>query len=419
MPRGGDSSTRLLRNDVMPHALGLAELLHPVSSDTFFQNHFESTELYVPRRGAPHFGDLLTLDDIDRLLAHSNFRTTEIFVVNASRKVSVEDFTNAAGGVEPAKVYRLHAEGATVILNRINNYHPPLADLCTTLDAEFGATCGANVYVTPPQARGFQAHFDTHDVFILQLHGSKRWKLYGRPIELPVAGHGEDGPQDDPGSSSAEFDLTVGDTLYIPRGTVHDATSYDDVSVHVTLGIFSFTWADLLLECLASDVLANPIYRRSIPKSFVLAPPAPSEARPQFEQLVDHFRRTDNLLAGIQSLREQFLARRGTNFRGQMSQIASARALTPQSHLVHRRNLAYSLTRDRGQIRLRCYGNETTFPDAQEEVLKFALGTTSFRVRDVPPHLQDAGTIPIMQRLIHSGVLQVDDSGGYGPDARS
>ena len=101
-----------------------------------------------------------------------------------------------------------------------------------------------------------------------------------------------------------------------------------------------------------------------------------------------------------------------------MSQIASARALTPQSHLVHRQNLAYSLTRDRGQIRLRCYGNETTFPDAQEEVLKFALGTTSFRVGDVPPHLQDASASRSC-----SGTLNAGAASGrrvrYDHDARS
>jgi bifunctional lysine-specific demethylase and histidyl-hydroxylase MINA len=398
----------------MDYALGLEGLIHPVARSTFFDEHFESKWLYIDRRGEDHFGDLLTLDDVDRLLTHSNFRTTEVFVIDAGRPVTVEDFTNPAGAIDPAKVYRLHAEGSTVILNRINNYHPPLADLCASMDTEFGATCGANVYVTPPQAQGFGAHFDTHDVFILQLSGTKRWTLYGTPVVLPVAGHGDEGPQREPGEPTAQIDLQPGDTLYIPRGTVHDARSYDDVSVHVTLGIFSFTWADLLLESLASAVLEDPTYRRSLPSSFVLGPPDPADARPVFDELVQHFADTVDLRAAMDSLREQFLARRGTTFRGQMMQLAQSRELAPESRLVHRPHLLYSLRRDGEQIRLRCCGNETTFPQGQAQLLDFALGTSSFRLRDVPSHLQDESTVAVIQRLIHSGALKVDATGGNG-----
>ena len=32
-----------------------------------------------------------------------------------------------------------------------------------------------NAYITPPENQGFAAHYDTHDVFVLQVSGSKRW----------------------------------------------------------------------------------------------------------------------------------------------------------------------------------------------------------------------------------------------------
>ena len=123
MPRGGDSSTRLWRNDVMRHALGLAELRRARLSDAFFQNHFESTEPYVPQPSAA-FRRLLTLDDVDRLLAHSNFRTTEIFVVNASRKVSVEDFPSPRGSSRQRCIDSM-PRGDRHPDTGIDNYHPP------------------------------------------------------------------------------------------------------------------------------------------------------------------------------------------------------------------------------------------------------------------------------------------------------
>ena len=36
--------------------------------------------------------------------------------------------------------------------------------------------------------QGIPLHCDRHDVFILQMHGSKRWMLYDTPIELPMRG---------------------------------------------------------------------------------------------------------------------------------------------------------------------------------------------------------------------------------------
>jgi len=43
---------------------------------------------------------------------------------------------------------------------------------------------GANVYLTPAGTQGFAPHFDDVEVFMLQLEGKKRWRLYeGRNSE--------------------------------------------------------------------------------------------------------------------------------------------------------------------------------------------------------------------------------------------
>ena len=36
----------------------------------------------------------------------------------------------------------------------------------------------ANAYITPPQNRGFDDHYDVHDVFVLQIEGTKRWIIH-------------------------------------------------------------------------------------------------------------------------------------------------------------------------------------------------------------------------------------------------
>ena len=42
--------------------------------------------------------------------------------------------------------------------------------------------------MTPPQNQGFSAHYDTHDVFVLQVAGSKRWVVHPPVLADPLPG---------------------------------------------------------------------------------------------------------------------------------------------------------------------------------------------------------------------------------------
>src|SRR5581483_4037522 len=73
-------------------------------------------------------------------------------------------------------------------------------------------------------------HYDTHDVIICQVHGSKRWQLFGAPLELPLAGQPHDKAGPEPTEPLQEFDLRDGDVprLYDP---VAGRVSIDGVDV--------------------------------------------------------------------------------------------------------------------------------------------------------------------------------------------
>ena len=44
----------------------------------------------------------------------------------------------------------------------------------------------ANAYVTPPQNQGFSAHYDVHDVFVLQIDGEKQWRIHSPVLMSPL-----------------------------------------------------------------------------------------------------------------------------------------------------------------------------------------------------------------------------------------
>lgn len=312
------------------------KIIHPMAKNVFFEEFYEKKPLYIARGDIDKFCGVLTLDDIDRLLATGNFRTSELFVINASKKISPPDFTTVNGVIDMQKVYKLFSSGSTILLNRLNFYHPPIAEICESFEQIFGATCSANIYITPPNSQGFNSHFDTHDTVILQLEGSKRWRLYGAPISLPITGHGDEQVRTSPGPCLNELVLHEGDALYIPRGNVHDACSEAKISMHATIGLFSFTWADLLLEALAIAVLDDSLFRSAIPVDVAYTTSDITDIESQFRNLARRFADTADVISALDSLKLQVASRKRPPMRGQFNKLALADKLSSNCTLLRK-----------------------------------------------------------------------------------
>src|SRR5262249_15881430 len=142
------------------------------------------------RVGGPgHYADLLSLDDVDALIGLSGL------VAPPSADFRLVKTTENGAEFRPPQdqaiaslrdVYLAYAQGYTVIVDKIERHWAPVAAPCRGLEPAVGCRVGANLYLTPRQAQGFSPHYDTHDVFILQLAGAKTWLLYGSPTPLPL-----------------------------------------------------------------------------------------------------------------------------------------------------------------------------------------------------------------------------------------
>jgi ribosomal protein L16 Arg81 hydroxylase len=139
--------------------------------------------------------------------------------------------------------------------------------LAAAIEAEFDHAVHANVYITPGNAIGFSPHYDTHEVFVLQIAGSKRWRIHKPPLPLPHRSHPFDPRSYVPSDPGSELDLVPGDLLYLPRGFVHTTETSDSFSIHVTLGITVYTWVDLLTEWVQLST-HRPSFRRALPPGF-------------------------------------------------------------------------------------------------------------------------------------------------------
>jgi ribosomal protein L16 Arg81 hydroxylase len=61
------------------------------------------------------------------------------------------------------------------------------------------------------------------------------------------------------------LDVREGTVLYIPRGFLHEARTGTAHSVHLTVGIKTPTWSDLLREALADVATHDPRFRHALP----------------------------------------------------------------------------------------------------------------------------------------------------------
>jgi ribosomal protein L16 Arg81 hydroxylase len=111
-------------------------------------------------------------------------------------------------------------------------------------------------------------HYDTHEVFVLQIAGKKHWRVYEPPLELPhrkqpfnPIGYSL------PAKPLLEIDLEPGDLLYLPRGHVHTTTTSNGNCAHITIGMAVYTWIDLAGELLQS-AMTLPRFRTALPPGF-------------------------------------------------------------------------------------------------------------------------------------------------------
>lgn len=386
---------------------GLAWLLDPVDVRDFFGESWERRPLVVQRATSNYFCELLTLDDVDRVLTTLDRRYPDVVVKHAARDVVAADYTVDGSRLDVAKVFQLFAEGATLTLAFLDTVLPSLERLCREVEVELSMPLQANVYLTPPGEQGAKVHYDTHDVFVLQISGSKQWTLYDSPLALPLTGQGFDPEVHRHGPATREFELAAGDVLYIPRGWFHEARTTDSTSLHITAGVLRYTWADLLLELVARAALEEPALRHSLPVGFAHEDFDRAPARERLRHLLSELQAKANADAALDHFVERFIADCPPMLRGQMRQLEALESLTVETLLGARPGLAYRLHRDAGSLSVATHGRRITFPAQAAEAVAFAVTQLRYTLGDLPGELDEAGRLVLARRLIREGLVWV------------
>jgi Cupin superfamily protein len=366
----------------------------------------------VRRRDPDYFAPLLRLADLDRVLSTHAPRHPEVSLVQANREIPASDYTSETGVLDPLRTSKLFAEGATIVYQQLHNRLPVLAEFCAALGQVFSSRMQTNIYLTPPGSQGFKPHWDTHDVFVLQVTGSKRWTIFDTKIPLPLRGQQFDPKRDTAGAPTDEFEVHAGDTVYIPRGVMHSARSTEELSLHVTTGLAAYTWADLLLQAVAAAALTDPALRENLPLGFARKDFALSERAGEVRERlarVSAFMEAESPFAYFAG---ELLARNRPCLVGILDQTARLSEIRLSSAMRRRPGTTYDLQVGDKACVLLCHGNRIELPAFLAPALEFVLTRPRFRVRQVPDCVDDPGKLTLVRRLVKEGLLEGLDLGG-------
>ena len=222
------------------------------------------------------FSDLLSASMVDELIAERGVRAPFIRMASRGDLLARECYLGPAGfgaempdQVDSAKVLAQFGSGATIVLQGLHRLWPPLIDFVRHMVDDLGHPTQANAYITPPTSRGFDPHYDVHDVFVLQAAGQKRWlvhePVHANPLpSQPWTDHRAAISDRVRGDPVIDAVLSPGDALYLPRGWVHSAQTLETTSIHLTIGVSPVTTLDVV-HAVADTLASDAEFRKSLP----------------------------------------------------------------------------------------------------------------------------------------------------------
>ena len=382
----------------------LSYLISPISKTEFFKTYHEKEALLSKHNDANRFHGLLSIDRIDEIIASTELPPSSLDMVRKEPPIERSYYTFKNGNIDRGAVIRHYQEGATIILPQLHLADEILAKFCRSLENVFSSHVQTNIYLTPGSSQGFNTHFDDHDVFVIQLSGTKKWRLYQKPIDNPYRGESFNTKDYKAGELQKEFELKEGECVYIPRGLMHDAISVGEkASLHITVGLIVKKWADLMLEALSEVAIRNPRFRRSLPPGFARPGYNNKSAKIYFDELINEFQKNSNFDKVFEMIKENFIRQRTPNLRGSL--IDTSSNLPKERLYIRRPNLQAKLKRDELETVIICGGGDLRFELKAYKVLQVILSGEPFSAASLGDS-EDGSTLDMIKKLTAFGIIE-------------
>ena len=357
------------------------------------------------------FGDLLTLDDVDRVLTTTALRTPFFRLVQAEERIPEASYTRSGragsrdveGIADPARVAAAFEGGATIVLQGLHRWSEPVMRFVRDLELRLGFPCQVNAYITPAGAQGLELHEDPHDVFVLQAFGRKRWQIHAAPGE--------------PERPTLDEQVTAGDTIYMPAGTPHAASAQADVSGHLTVGVHVASWREIASAAWTASA-ADTSLDAPLPAGWHLDSAALSgELAARLRAAAGRLEATD-AGAALERRADRFLSGRAQLARGSIRERAMLIELDDSTEVRRRPGSICVVRPDGDRVTVLLGDRLVRMPAWLGPAMRSIADADRFAIGDLSEHVPDAGSrVVLVRRMIREGLLSAVPEGlpGAGP----
>jgi ribosomal protein L16 Arg81 hydroxylase len=379
----------------------LAALVDPVEPETFMRDYWQQKPL-VLNRGRPAFNDhILTLADIDALLTDIALPTGQVDMGQSAVGVPKQAY-DRGGYVDAEKLLELHKAGKTIIMRAMELWSPKLRRLCLEAGRVFHAETQTNLYLTPSNTNSSYPHWDSHDLFIIQLAGRKTWRVHEAKLQRPLPSYRFDPARHEVGGQVAGFTLEAGDIAYLPRGLAHDPAAHD-YSVHISLGVLVKTWADLVLDTVTCAILEDERLREALPLDPEGAGFDLAACAAQYGEMAGRAVSAARVRPALEEMSRQIRSLEPREVSGQFAQYAAASSITLDS-VVEVAAPAAAPERADGRVGVMLNGIEFVVAPPFAPALEFVASHRRVKVADIPAP-SDAHRVAFAQKLAEEGCL--------------
>jgi len=384
------------------------KIIYPHNVREFVNNYFEIKPLLISRNNCSYFESLLTISEINLLLERKDIHYPSIRLVKDGLELPQTDYLKNLpygnqvfeGLIENDRLFTLFSEGCTIVFQALHRTLPSLATFCRSVESFFKIPVQTNIYLTPTSSQGFAPHFDNHDVFILQTYGSKFWRVYDSPQYLPTKPF--DKQRWKKSKPSIEIELKEGDTLYIPRGFVHDAITSTRPSMHITLGLLTYTWIDVF-KIMIEKSHEIPSFRKSFDWNSI--------STENFKVNVSELQNQLFNKVGFEDIKEEFNSRFAkkilSNDSNRLLDIINLNNIDVYTSFQVRKEIVFKISSEKENVILSFYNKTIKFPIYIANTLVHLLSLERFCICDLSDEIDEPGKFVLVKTLVKEGILFV------------
>lgn len=382
------------------------DLIAPIDREQFFAEYWERQPLVTRGRASDFFAPLFSMRDVDRFIALRRPQAGKGIDLVTSDGFVADNYVNADHTANVRLVIESYLAGSTIVLSGLEETWEPLLHFTRGVEAELSHPTTIAVYVTPPRFKGVKPHFDTQENFLLQVDGTKSWRIWSPLQELPpVEGSYVTVPRERLGEPVFEAHLAPGDALYIPRGFVHEGVAGDEASLHVTIDVHVRTWVDFVNDTIAAIAAREPRFRRSLPAGFLRSDASVAALEPELRSLLSFLSDSARARDGVARHVEMLTVRRQAAPDGHFTALHAE--IAPRTLLVRRRTPFVRVFEENGVAGIQFAGNHVIGPAKIAEALRHVAANETITAETLPGSLNENEKLVLARRLVRAGLLTV------------